>query len=79
MFNATTKEKQMKPVPCHSIHCRHYDLAHGQKCEEQVRREAKALRLAPTVKKGGNQFLDKADRLDRSGRSDVGSSEQELG
>lgn len=26
-------------VPCASVHCRHYDLAGGVKCEEQVRRE----------------------------------------
>jgi hypothetical protein len=31
--------------PCHSIHCRHYDLAHGQKCEVQVRRELAALEI----------------------------------
>ena len=32
--------KTATSLPCHSIHCRHYDLAHGQKCIEQVRREA---------------------------------------
>lgn len=25
--------------PCHSIHCRHYDLADGRKCEIQALRE----------------------------------------
>lgn len=36
------------PRPCHSIHCRHYDLADGRKCEVQVARENAQLEVCLT-------------------------------
>ena len=36
-------EKQIRP--CHSIHCRHYDLADGMMCEVEAARIAEHDRL----------------------------------